>query len=150
KPWDRARLRYPGAVDDLLRLTKDNPKQHARALEIQSSINEYFTQYSKPLVEFIARNPDSAAQIVVSGNTTASTNGIRRQFDEFVRQETRLGNTRNKRAHATADRALVVGAIGLAAALSFILLGAVYVNRAVVAPVRSAADAADRIATGDF
>ena len=150
KPWDRARRRYPGAVDDLLRLTKDNPKQHARALQIQNSINDYFTQYSKPLVEFIARNPTSAAQIVVAGNTKPTTNDIRTQFDEFVHQESVLGTTRNKRAHATADHALVVGAIGLAAALSFILLGAVYVNRAVVAPVRSAADAADRIATGDF
>jgi signal transduction histidine kinase len=150
QPWDRARQRYPGAADDLVRLAKDNPKQHARALEIKDSIDKYFTEYSKPLKDFIARNPDSAAQIVVSGHATASTDAIRKQFDQFVHEETVLGNRRNKRAHATAEHALVVGGIGLAAALSFILLGAVYVNRAVVAPVRSAADAADRIATGDF
>jgi signal transduction histidine kinase len=150
RPWDRARQQYPSAVEDLVRQTADNPDQHTRALQIKSSINEYFTQYSKPLVGFIARNPDAAAKIVVGGQATAATNAIRRQFDEFLRQEATLGTTRTKRAHATAEHALVVGGIGLAAALLFILLGAVYVNLAVVAPVRSAADAADRIATGDF
>jgi signal transduction histidine kinase len=43
-----------------------------------------------------------------------------------------------------------VGGIGFGAALLLILLGALYVNRAVAAPVRSAADAAARIAGGDL
>ena len=150
KPWDRARRRYPGAVEDLVRLTKDNPKQRVRALAIKQSINKYFTQYSKPLVDFVARNPDSAAKIVVSGQATASTNAIRRQFDEFLHQEAVLGSARDKRAHVTAERALVVGGIGLGAALLLILLGAMYVNRVVVGPVRSAAHAAERVAGGDF
>ena len=38
--------------------------------------------------------------------------------------------------------ALIVGGIALGAALLLILLGAVYVNRAVARPVRSAAEAA--------
>ena len=150
RPWDRARLQYPRAVDDLVSQTADNPDQHKRALKIKSSINEYFTQYSKPLVEFIGRNPGAAAKIVVSGQATAATNGIRRQFDEFLHQEAALGNKRTKRAHATAEHALVVGGIGLAAALLLILLGAVYVNRAVAGPVREAAEAAEHIAGGDF
>jgi len=150
RPWDRARQRYPAAVDDLVRQTKDNPKQHVRALEIKSSINEYFTEYSKPLVEFVARNPDAAAKIVVSGQATEATNAIRKQFDEFVQEQAALGTTRDKRAHATAEHALVVGGIGLVAALLLILLGALYVNRAVAGPVREAAVAAEHIAGGDF
>src|SRR5205823_4836637 len=50
----------------------------------------------------------------------------------------------------TAHHALIVGGIGLGAALLLILLGAVYVNRAVAQPVRHAADAAGRVAGGDF
>jgi signal transduction histidine kinase len=150
EPWNRASQRYRGAEDKLVRQTQDNPKQHTRALEIKSSIDDYFTQYSKPLVDFVARNPDSAAQIVVSGQATAATNAIRKQFADFVRHETALGNERDKRAHTTAERALVVGGIGLGAALLLILLGALYVNRAVAGPVRQAAEAAEHIAGGDF
>jgi signal transduction histidine kinase len=150
EPSNRAREQYPGAVEELVRLTRDNPKQHVRALEIKRSIDDYFTQYSKPLVDFIARNPGTAAQIVLFGEATASTNAIRKQFDSFLTEESALGDDRDTKARATAEHALVIGGIGLAAALLLIALGAAYVNRAVVAPVRSAADAADRIATGDF
>ncbi len=44
----------------------------------------------------------------------------------------------------------MVGGVGLATALLFILVGAVYVNRAVARPVRLTADAAARIARGDL
>jgi CHASE3 domain sensor protein len=35
-PWRRAQARYPDAIKNLLALTTDNPKQHQRALEIQT------------------------------------------------------------------------------------------------------------------
>jgi signal transduction histidine kinase len=149
-PWIRASREYRGAADELVRETQDNPAQRARALEIKSSINEYFNQYSKPLVQFIGRNPDTAAKIVVSGQATDATNRIRKEFADFVRQETALGSERDHRAHTTAEHALVVGGIGLGAALLLILLGALYVNRAVAGPVRQAAEAAEHIAGGDF
>ena len=61
-----------------------------------------------------------------------------------------LGDKRDDRASSTARNALIVGGIGLGTALLLILLGAIYVNRAVAQPVRSAAAAAARIAGGDF
>ena len=150
QPWMRARKRYPDAVDELVRLTKDNAKQHARALRIESSINNYFNDYSKPLVEFVERNPDVAAQLVSFGPAAKRTNAIRKQFDGFLRAEAALGSDRDDEAHTTAEHALIVGGIGLGTALLLILLGAVYVNRAVAVPVRSAAEAAARVAGGDF
>jgi signal transduction histidine kinase len=149
KPWNDARERYPRKEDDLLRLTKDNPNQYARALAIKHSIDAYFTNYSQPLVGFVERNPGVATQLI-TGPATVSVQAIRNQFATFLGQEEALGGSRDRTAHTTAERALVVGAIGLAAALGLILLGAIYVNRAIASPVRSAADAAERIAGGDF
>ena len=149
-PWNSARGRYPKAENDLLSLTKDNPEQYARALGIKRSIDNYFINYSKPLVGFIERNPGVAARLISFGPATARTNAIRGQFGTFLHQEEALGAAREQHAHTTAEHALVVGGIGLAAALALILLGAVYVNRAIATPVRSAADAAERIAGGDF
>ena len=150
RPWREAQRNYPGAVEKLLRLTADNPKQHARALAIKRSINTYFNQYSRPLVEFIERNPDLASLLVSFGVAARQTNAIRGEFGKFLHSEAVVGSDRDERARVTAQHALVVGGIGLGAALLLILLGAVYVNRAVAGPVRSAADAAARIAAGDF
>ena len=151
-PWTRAQRLYPDKMASLLALTTDNAMQHARAEQIKSDVDAYLNNYSLPLVQFMLGNPNLVGPIVVHqvrrGNT--QTQAIRGRFQQFLTTETALGNTRVRRAHATANHALVVGGIGLAAALLFILLGAVYVNRAVVAPVRSAADAAESIAEGDF
>jgi signal transduction histidine kinase len=150
KPWNDARERYPEKEGELLRLTKDNPEQYARANKIKHSIDNYFKEYSKPLVGFVERNPNVAARLISFGPATQRTNHIRKEFTHFLSREEALGGERDRTAHTTAEHALVVGGIGLAAALALILLGAVYVNRAIASPVRSAADAAERIAGGDF
>jgi signal transduction histidine kinase len=151
-PWTRAQKSYPDAIKQLLALTADNPMQHERALAIQRSINDYLKNYSQPLVSFMLRNPNLVGPIVqvFVRRAATQTEAIRGQFNTFITTEAALGNTRDKAAHTTAERALIVGGIGLGAALLLILLGALYVNRAVVAPVRSAADTAEQIAGGDF
>jgi signal transduction histidine kinase len=137
RPWTRAQQRYPTEFRKLLALTQDNRQQYRRALALQGAVDEYFQNYTKPLVDFMLRNPDLVGPIVTEDVRRAAqpTELIRTRFARFIATETARGNRRDREAHATAQHALV---------------GAVYVNRAVVAPVRSAADAADRIATRDF
>jgi signal transduction histidine kinase len=152
RPWSRAQQMYPGEMRKLLALTADNPRQHARAMEIQRRVNGYLKNYSRPLVSFMLRNPNLVGPILVQdvkrGNV--QTQRIREKFATFLNTETALGDRRVNLAHSTAERALVVGGIGLVAALLLILLGALYINRAVAAPVREAAEAAGHIAGGDF
>ncbi len=151
-PWSRAQRRYPAAIKTLDELTRDNPTQHRRALAIKRAINTYLSDYSQPLVRFMLRNPNLVGPIVVQDVRRAAPRiqAIRDEFSQFLSAERAVGNRRDARAHATARNALVVGGIGFGAALLLILLGALYVNRAVAAPMRSAADAAARIAGGDL
>ena len=152
RPWKRAQSRYPSTIDRLLALTADNSVQQARAMEIQGLVDAYLQNYSRPLVTFILGNPNLARPVlkheIQLGN--GQTQKIRGKFRRFLNTETALGTKRVNRAHATAEHALVVGGIGLAAALMLILLGALYINRAVAGPVRQAAEAAEHIAGGDF
>ena len=150
RPWRRAQERYPSAIRKLLALTNDVPLQHSRALEIKRAIDEYLETFSVPLVKFLRRNPSAARKIIAAGGGRAAVAAIRDRFARFLDTERRLGETRDDTARTTARNALTVGGIGLGAALALILLGAVYVNRAVARPVRSAAEAATRIAGGDF
>jgi signal transduction histidine kinase len=148
-PWRSARRQYPGATRRLVQLTKDNGVQHERALGIQRAINRYFHD-SLLIVGFLERNPNLAPTIATAPQGREQIEHIRSQFNQFLETEGRLGEERNDTASTTARNALIVGGIGLGTALLLILMGAVYVNRAVARPVRSAAEAAARIAGGDF
>lgn len=150
KPWRDAQRSYPGAMRSLIRLTNDNAVQNTRVRDLKQSIDTYLETFSKPLVDFMRRNPEAARRVVATGVGGGQVDAIRRQFDTFVSSESRLADARDQRARVTARNALIVGGIALTMALGLILLGAIYLNRAIARPVREAADAADRIAGGDF
>jgi signal transduction histidine kinase len=149
-PWRVAQDRYPGAIATLLELTRESGLQHRRALAIRKEIQVYFNDYSVPLVEFLRRNPAEAPDVATDARGRNKVEAIRNQFDRFLATETALSAERNERARATTRNSLVVGGIGLSAALFLILVGAIYVNRAVARPVRLTAAAAARIAGGDL
>jgi signal transduction histidine kinase len=149
-PWRRAQQRYPKEMEALLNLTKDNPKQHLRALALRASIHSYLETYSLPLVRFMVRNPRSAPDVATSNRGRVEVEAIRARFGQFLDTENALSDSRQNRARTTAQHALWVGGAGLGASLLLILLGALYLNRAVARPVRLTARAAARIAGGDF
>ncbi len=150
EPWRSAQRRYPGAIAKLLVLTKDDRLQHDRALSIKRAIDNYLSSFSRPLVEFMRRNPEAARRVVATGFGAEQVEAIRSRFDKFLATETALGDARDDRARRTARNALVVGGIGLGAAFLLILLGALYVAHAVARPVRLAAEAAAGLAGGDL
>jgi signal transduction histidine kinase len=149
-PWRSAQAQYPGAVATLLELTKDSPLQHRRALTIRRDIQFYFSTYSVGIVDFLRRNPQEAPDVATDARGRTQVDAIRRQFKRFIDTETALSEVRNARARATTRNSLLVGGIGLGAALLLILVGALYLKRAVATPLRRTADAAARIAGGDL
>jgi signal transduction histidine kinase len=149
KPWTDAGKQYPALTSRLVQLTTDDRIQHTRAVGIKRAIDQYF-HYSVPLVGFLRRNPEFTAKYATAPRGRQQIEDIRHRFDNFLTTERSFGDERDNRARVTAQHALVIGGIGLAAGLLLILLGALYVNRAVAEPVRSAADAAARVAGGDF
>src|SRR5204862_203945 len=130
QPWVRARHRYPKAISGLITMTRDNPKQHALALSIKRTIDGYLGNYSVPLVGFMRRNPHLARPIIVNEIRIgrARTENLRGQFDRFIATERALSITRDKTARTTAEPALLVGGLGLPAALLLILLRPLSVN----------------------
>jgi signal transduction histidine kinase len=149
-PWRSAQAQYPGAIATLVELTRDNPTQHRRALAIKTKIQAYFSDYSLPLVNFLRRNPADAPSVARDAHGRSQVEAIREQFLRFLATETALSAARNDRANATTNNSLLVGGIGLGAALLLILVGAIYVSRSVARPVRLTAAAAARIAGGDL
>ena len=149
-PWRAAQKQYPATIATLLRLTTDNKLQHQRAVSIRDAVNAYLTTYSRPLVGFIRRNPSTAITVVKSEQGRQEVETIRQEFNRFLNTERLLSEDRNDKARATAQHAMIVGGLGLGAALLLISVGALYLHRAIARPVRLTADAAARIAAGDF
>jgi signal transduction histidine kinase len=149
-PWKSAQAKYPGAVATLLKLTSDSPVQHRRALAIRKDIQTYFSTYSVGIVNFLRRNPQEAPDVATDARGRRQVEAIRGQFARFIDTETELSESRNARARETTRTSLLVGGIGLGAALLLILVGALYMNRAVARPLRRTADAAARIARGEL
>src|SRR5205085_3514933 len=149
-PWVAARRSYPKESADLLRLTKDEPQQHAAALRIKQLIDSYLQDYSVPFVAFVRRNPSSARVVAISQTGSQRVDAIRSHFASFLSAEQALGAARDARARRTAHAAILAASIALAAALTFLIGAAAYLVRAVARPVRLAAAVAERVAAGDL
>src|SRR4051812_9224106 len=88
-PWSRAQRHYPAAIKSLDEVTRDNPTQHRRALAIKRAINTYLSDYSRPLVRFMLRNPNLVGPIVVQDVRRAAPRirAIRDEFSQFLSAE---------------------------------------------------------------
>jgi signal transduction histidine kinase len=151
KPWRTALRLYPGELRSLIRLTADNPQQHARAERIGERIHDYLTVYSGPLRTFVRNNPQIGPRLAVEGvGGRELVPEIRNQFMSFLATEEALARKRDDRAPRTARVAVAVGGAGFTAALLLILAAAGYLGRAVARPIRLAAAAARRVAAGDL
>ncbi len=150
KPWHDALRLYPRELRSLNQLTNENPEQQARARRIGRSINNYLTVYSLPLIDFMRNNPQVGPRIAVEGIGQQQVPQIRRQFKSFLGTEEALARKRDDRARHTARVAVAVGAAGFTVALLLILAAAGFLERAVARPIRLAARAARRVATGDL
>src|SRR5262249_49444019 len=146
-PWRSAGRQFPKSTRRLVALTTDNKMQHERAIRIKQAIERYYND-SVPIVDFLGRNPTFAPTVATAQPERQQVEHIRSQFAALLGSERALGEQRDERARVTARNALIVGGIGLGAALLLILLGALYVNRAVARPVREAAEAGESIARG--
>jgi signal transduction histidine kinase len=149
EPW-AARESYRETGADLVRIARGVPEQEARAREITAAVDSYVRDYSIPLVSAARRDDPSARSAATLREGRRRVDAIRGQFDDFVAVERRLFDAREERSDDDARRAIVVATAGLAGSVLLIALFAVYLTRAIVLPVRRAAQMADRLASGDL
>jgi signal transduction histidine kinase len=147
EPWRTARVHYPKQVSALIRLTAADPAQQQLARDIKKEIDDYFGAYSPRFMQFLRRNPAAAAYVAAAAQEVTA---IRSSFKTFLAREEAEGVARDHRARLTTRHAIYAAVIGLVVALASLATLAFYLARAVARPVRLAAGAAKRIATGDL
>jgi signal transduction histidine kinase len=146
-PWRTARRESPKRIAALIRLTAGDPKQEIAAHAIKRQINDYFSTFSPPLMQFLRRNSVAAAYVA---SFAPQVDAIRKSFSKFLAVEQAEGAARDNQARLTARHAVFAAVVGLAIALAFLVALAFYLARDVARPVRLAAGAAKGIAAGDL
>ena len=150
QPWQAARDGYRGVADSLVRASAGVNGQARRAREVAAAVDAYVVDYSVPLVDAARRREASASSRETLDAGKARVDALRMQFDGFVDAERRRFAARQEAADADAQRAIVIGAAGLAGSTLLIVLFGGYLTRAVALPVRRAAVMAGSLAGGDL
>jgi signal transduction histidine kinase len=149
-PANEALSSYPGEVRRLSSLVDDDPGQQARTKEIGVEIDDYVRLWARPLIGVARRNPAQARSIVVTNQGRERLDTIQRAFAGLFARERAVINAREERAESRSDRAIAIGAGGLALVLLVAAVVTLYLRRAVVRPVVTVAEATGRLAGGDL
>ncbi|WP_117209189.1 CHASE3 domain-containing protein [Allorhizocola rhizosphaerae] len=150
EPWHAASAVFPGEAQTLASLVADDPAQQARTREISDAGSAYMREYAIPLIDTARRDPAAARTTQVTQEGKQRIDALRADFDAMVATEQAAADNQRRSANEYAMRATAAGIAGLAGSLLLIAAYTGYVTRAVVAPVRRVAGAAQRLAAGDL
>ena len=150
QPWRAARDSVPEQSANLIALI-ENPVQEARTRRIIQSVREYIRDYSVPRIRAVRQGDRSVRSVAATQQGKDRVDTLRAQFDGAVAVERDQLDARQEEANDDADRAVVIGVIGLAGSVILILLLLVLVGlRNVVLPIRRTSAAAGRLAEDDL
>jgi signal transduction histidine kinase/CHASE3 domain sensor protein len=149
--YQKVRPTLPDAARDLQNLVADNPQQLRRAQGVRDDSVSYVENYSDPVIattqaDGVAAGRSQARDL--QGGTRATS--LQQRINGLLKAEDVLSTARSTAAENASDRAILVAVLGLLGCM-LLLAGAIgYVGRAVIAPIRRLAGAADRVRQGDL
>jgi signal transduction histidine kinase len=150
QPWNAARASFATGARRLVTLTAGDPAEAAPARSIARDGMAYIADYSFPLVRARRRGDPRADTVATTQTGKDRVDGLRRKFDRFITAGSADVVTEQGRVDSAAERALGVAGTGLGVSILLVAAFAGYVGRAVIRPVRRAAQVAGRLAAGDL
>jgi len=150
QPYTAAVAALPDRQWIFLERASIDSEQLRRATQITRLISRYIAEYARPVIGLVPESPGAAESGPVTIEGKRRTDAIRRRFDRFLTEERQLARSAAETADSRSDRAIAVGAVGVAASTLLILLFGVLLGRAVGRPVRAVAAGARRLAKGDL
>jgi len=150
QPYTTAKGQLPDSRSNFVKLTRDEPRQRARAQRLLASIHQYLSEYVQPVLSLAKGRTLGAAQAATKVEGTFRIDQIQRDFKSFLATENILAANHKRSADAKSRHAIEVGIAGLAGSTILILLFGLYLARMIARPVREAADGASLLAAGDL
>ena len=150
EPWNGARAAFPSRARTLLALVDGERASEQQARDIARSVQSYIRDYSVPLVRAAERGDSSARSVATTDAGKRRVDALRVDFDRLLAVEQQTAARSRSTADSAAQRASAAAAIGIAGSVFLIAVYAGYLMRAIVRPVRRAAQLAGRFAGGDL
>jgi signal transduction histidine kinase len=150
EPYSNARTVLPSRIARLQQLVEGDPRQRDRVRLLEQRINEYVEDYAEPLIVIVRETPEIARQDLFTEESKRRTDEIRRIFAASLAAERGSAADAAAEAESRADRAVLVGALGIGASTLLIILFGIILARSIGRPVRAVASGASRLAAGDL
>ena len=140
EPYTTALASLPPHLDELRRLTADNPTQQASLASLDGLIQQRLTELSATITARESGRRAAADRIVQTGAGKLVMDRIRGVLVAMRAEEDRLLAERIARENRQARVALITTEGGLALAVLFVLVATILLNGAIRARTREAAD----------
>lgn len=148
-PYRRARRAYPRESQQLERLVSSDG-QRARVRGVRLAMDDYVELWAQPLISLQREDPRVARNVANNVTGRERIESIRGQFGQLIATERELADDRESRAASRSRLAIGMGIGAVSLMLAGIVALALYMSRAVLAPVRRVAAGAERVAGGDL
>jgi signal transduction histidine kinase len=150
EPWNQARRAFPRRAATLLTLVAGKPATRREASQIAQRERAYIRDYAVPLVSAARRGDPSTRSVAAAVAGKRRIDAMRRDFDRLLSVESGTAARSQASVDSAARRASFAAAAGVGGSIILIALYAGYLTRAIVRPVRRAAQMAVRLAGGDL
>jgi signal transduction histidine kinase len=148
--WRRARGRVPAATQAVQSQLSGQPAQRRQAIALTALIQAFIREYGAPLITIYQVEPSAARAPVATKEGLSRINAMRGRFDSLVGSETALASASTAEAKHKATEAVEIGVAALVASAGLLALYGIFLARGIVGPVRTVADGATRVASGDL
>jgi methyl-accepting chemotaxis protein len=150
EPYNIAVSRVDAAIDDVRKLTADNPAQQQRIITLKAKIAEKNGELDETITTFKTKGHEAAVRIVLTNKGKKAMDEIRAIIVTMTAEEQALMARRSIQVDANTQnsRIIIIGGILLAAAI--LMLIGFLLSRNIALPLRELTRIAELIAAGDL
>ena len=149
EPWQQAREAFPAQAAEF-RDSAVTPDERRFAAEITQDIGNFIDNYSIPLIRAVERGDPSASSLETTQSGKDRVDALRADLNGYNADARDQLLSRQDTADKNSERAVAAASAGIAGSTVLIIGFTAYQSRAIVRPVRRAADVAGRLARGDL
>jgi signal transduction histidine kinase len=150
QPWLEARRSLGARAADLERLANGTTEQARVVRAVRRDATSYIDDYGVPLIAAARRGDAAAISVETTAEGKRRIDAMRADFDAFIGTERRIAAARADTSDDAARRAVIAAGSALAVSILLVLAFTGYLARAIVQPVRRAAQMAGLLAAGDL
>lgn len=138
QPYTDALPKIQGRLEDLARITADNPTQQKNIAEVRRLVDDTLVHRASNIETRKSHGLQAVAELTQKGDGKQSMDDVRRKLREMDTLETQLLEARDDAAERAAETTKNVILWGSAIGLVFVVIGGVFISRSVSGQISAA------------